>query len=75
VKPAEPPPGGDLTDRERDVLDALASGLTNKEIASRLEIAENTVKNHLKNILGKLHLENRVQAAALAIRRGLVRGG
>lgn len=65
--------GSDLTARERSVLELLVAGLTNKEIAGRLEIAENTVKNHLKAILGKLHSENRVQAATIAIRRGLVR--
>ena len=65
----------DLTAREREVLALVASGLTNKEIGSKLAIAENTVKNHLKSILGKLHLDNRVQAAAVAIQRGLVRDG
>ena len=44
----------------------------NKEIGARLDIAENTVKNHLKNILAKLHLQNRVQAAALAIQKGML---
>jgi DNA-binding NarL/FixJ family response regulator len=63
---------GDLTEREKEVLQLLAAGLTNKEIGNRLDIAENTVKNHLKNILAKLHLQNRVQAAALAIQQGLV---
>ena len=53
----------------------MVSGLTNKEIGSKLAIAENTVKNHLKSILAKLHLDNRVQAAAVAIQRGLVRDG
>src|SRR5438034_1068246 len=62
----------DLTEREKEVLQLLAAGLTNKEIGTRLDIAENTVKNHLKNILAKLHLQNRVQAAALAIQQGLV---
>ncbi|HBY97675.1 MAG: response regulator transcription factor [Ardenticatenaceae bacterium] len=60
-----------LTDREREVLQFVAHGSTNKEIADKLVIAENTVKNHLKNILAKLHLENRVQAAAYAIQQGL----
>ena len=46
-------------------------GKSNKEIAAALAIAENTVKNHLKNILEKLHLENRVQAATFALREGL----
>jgi DNA-binding NarL/FixJ family response regulator len=67
--------GEDLTAREKEVLAHVASGLTNKEIGSKLAIAENTVKNHLKSILAKLHLDNRVQAAALAIQRGLVRDG
>jgi two-component system NarL family response regulator len=62
----------ELSVREKDVLQLLASGLTNKEIGSKLGIAENTVKNHLKNILGKLHLENRVQAATFALQKGLV---
>jgi DNA-binding NarL/FixJ family response regulator len=70
--PREAAPGDDLTTRERQVLELLVSGRTNKEIGAALEIAENTVKNHLKSILGKLHLQNRVQAAALAIQHGLV---
>ena len=61
----------DLTDRERDVLQLLTQGLTNKEIGQKLNVAENTVKNHLKNILGKLQVENRVQAATLALKEGL----
>jgi len=60
-----------LTQREREVLTFLTRGATNKEIASSLCISENTVKNHLRNILEKLHLENRVQAAAFALREGL----
>jgi DNA-binding NarL/FixJ family response regulator len=64
--------GEDLTAREREVLELLVAGQTNKEIGSRLKIAENTVKNHLKSILAKLHLDNRVQAATLALRQGLV---
>ncbi len=66
-----PAPTGTLTEREKEVLGLLAAGKTNKEIGEALAIAENTVKNHLKNILEKLHLENRVQAATYAIREGL----
>jgi DNA-binding NarL/FixJ family response regulator len=61
----------DLTAREKEVLGLVAQGKTNKEIAVALSLAENTVKNHLKNILEKLHLENRVQAAMFAMRKGL----
>lgn len=60
----------ELSAREKDVLQSLAGGLTNKEIGNKLGIAENTVKNHLKNILAKLHLENRVQAATFALQKG-----
>lgn len=55
-----------LTEREREILEWVATGATNREIASGLFIAENTVKNHLKNILAKLHLQNRVQLATFA---------
>ena len=71
-KHSETTPVDDLTEREKEVLQLLAAGLTNKEIGAKLDIAENTVKNHLKNILGKLHLQNRVQAAALAIQQGIL---
>jgi DNA-binding NarL/FixJ family response regulator len=71
--PAAPTsPGAELTAREKGVLELVAQGRSNKEIAAALVIAENTVKNHLKNILEKLHLENRVQAATFALREGLV---
>lgn len=61
-----------LTDRELGVLDYVARGLTNKEIGAALSISENTVKNHVKRILFKLDIENRVQAAALLLQeRGL----
>lgn len=65
-------PVGDLTAREQEVLSHVALGRSNKEIATLLAVAENTIKNHLKNILAKLHLENRVQAATFAVREGLV---
>lgn len=61
-----------LTDRERNVLDLLIAGITsNRELGARLFISENTVKYHLRNILAKLHLENRAQVIAWAVRNGL----
>jgi len=68
-------PEGGLTDRERDVLRLVADGATNREIGVRLYISENTVSFHMKNILAKLHLKNRAQAAAFAIRSGLADDG
>jgi DNA-binding NarL/FixJ family response regulator len=61
-----------LSEREREVLVMLAQGVPNKEIADRLHIAEGTVKNHVSNILAKLQVTNRTQAADLARRKGLV---
>ncbi len=63
---------GLITERELEVLRLIGQGLTNREIAQTLKIAENTAKNHLRNILAKLHFDNRVQAAAFAVRHGLV---
>ncbi len=60
-----------LSARERDVLQLVAKGLSNKEVADTLYVSINTVKTHLKNILDKLHLKNRSQAAAYAIRSGM----
>lgn len=68
----EKAPAETLSPKEREALQLLTEGLTNKEIGNQLGIAENTVKNHLKNILGKLHLANRVQAATFAIEKGLI---
>jgi DNA-binding NarL/FixJ family response regulator len=62
-----------VTERERAVLELLVRGATNRDIARELVITENTVKVHLRNILEKLHLRNRQQAAAFAISSGLVR--
>lgn len=61
-----------LSPRETDVLKLVAQGGTNREIADSLFISENTVKTHLSNIMEKLHLVNRSQAAAYAVQRGLV---
>lgn len=61
-----------LTQREREVLEQVASGASNRQIAEGFGLSEHTVKNHLKNILQKLHLDNRVQLARYAVERGLV---
>jgi len=61
-----------LTEREMEVLRLVVEGKSNQEIAQSLVISESTVKNHLRNILGKLHLRNRIQAAVYAVRQGLV---
>lgn len=61
-----------LSPREGEVLQLVAKGATNKEIADSLFISENTVKTHLQNILDKLHLANRSQAAAYAVKKGLL---
>lgn len=63
-------PGEQLTERELEVLELVAARLSNAEIAERLVISEHTVKNHMKSILSKLHLQNRHQAAAYGIARG-----
>lgn len=61
-----------LTERELYVLRLVSSGATNSEIAEKLSISINTVKSHLKSILGKLQLENRTQAATYALKHGLI---
>jgi len=61
-----------LTERELFVLRLVSSGASNQEIAQKLSISVNTVKTHLKNILDKLQLENRTQAATYALKHGLV---
>ena len=66
------PPVPTLTAREREVLELLGEGLPNKLIARRLEISEKTVKSRLTSILRKLGFSNRTQAAAWALREGLV---
>jgi NarL family two-component system response regulator LiaR len=61
-----------LTDREREVLRCLGRGLSNKEIGTELFISEKTVKTHVSNILGKLGLPDRTQAALYAVKHGVV---
>lgn len=68
-------PGDDLTDRERQVLELVARGMSNKEIANQLTLSPHTVKAHLRTILDKLHLRSRSQAAAWAARRGISPSG
>ncbi len=65
-------PGASITGRERDVLKLLTEGLANKEIARRLQISEKTVKTHVSNLLQKLGVQDRTQAALLAVRQRLV---
>lgn len=67
-----PEPVEELTEREMDVLRLLAAGLSNKEIAYTLSIGEKTVKTHVSNILGKLGMSSRTQAALHAVHIGLV---
>ena len=66
-----PPTEDPLTKREVEVLKLVAQGLTNQEIAEKLVIRESTVASHISNILEKLHLANRTQAALYALREGL----
>jgi DNA-binding NarL/FixJ family response regulator len=83
VMVGRPPPGGGagrgpglaaLTDREREVLVQIALGRSNREIARALVVSEKTIKTHVSNILMKLGLADRTQAALHAVRHGLVEG-
>ncbi len=65
-------PGGDLSPREREVLALIAQGLNNEEIAERLVISPSTAKNHVSACIQKLGAANRAEAAALAVRNGLI---
>jgi NarL family two-component system response regulator LiaR len=69
--PNLPPTKRPLTAREVEVLQAVARGLTNRDIAQELHISEATVRFHVGNILGKLHLANRTQAALFALKEGI----
>lgn len=72
AEPARKAPGGELTAREREVLQRVADGATNRQVAEALVLSEHTVHFHMRNILQKLHLRNRAQAVAYAVRTGLV---
>lgn len=67
-----PPTEGPLTAREVEVLKLVARGMSTQEIAEGLTITDLTVRTHIRNILGKLHLANRTQAALYALREGLI---
>ena len=75
LREASRPAGGveDLTDQERRVLEFIGEGLTNRQIANSMFLAEKTVKNYVSSLLSKLGLERRTQAAGLAVRLGLNR--
>jgi DNA-binding NarL/FixJ family response regulator len=66
---------GSLTAREREILTLVAAGMSNKEIAVELVISERTARTHVSNVLGKLNLTSRTQAALVAVREGLVEPG
>ncbi len=65
-------PAPKLTDREMEVLRLVAQGLNNRDIAAQLFISDNTVKNHIRNILEKLHLHSRMEAVVYAVKRRLL---
>lgn len=73
-RPPQPADSDRLTPREREILGHLAHGESNKEIARSLDLAESTVKIHVQNILKKLELSSRVQAAVYAVEHGLAAG-
>jgi NarL family two-component system response regulator LiaR len=73
IRGVKPNPFTELSDREMEVLQLIAEGFSNAMIAEKLVISEKTVKGHVSNILGKLHLADRTQAAVYAWREGVIR--
>jgi len=71
---AAAPPGSELTAREREILVMIARGLTYKEAGAALGLSESTVKYHMGEVLHRLHLQNRAQVVAYAVRSGLAKG-
>jgi DNA-binding NarL/FixJ family response regulator len=71
-EPAEQVPAPKLTDREMQVLKLVAKGMNNRDIAKELFISENTVKNHVRNILEKLQIHSRMEAVMIAVREKLI---
>lgn len=71
-KSKQEPLYGTLSNREREILGLIVKGMSNKEIAKTLFISDKTVKNHLRNIFSKLHINDRTTAAVIAVRQGLV---
>ena len=70
--PGDTTMGQDLTEREKEILKLISHGMTNAEIAQNLFLSEGTVRNYVSGILEKLDVEDRTQAAVLALRYGLV---
>ncbi len=66
------PPAPRLTERELEVLELVAEGMSNREIAEKLYISENTAKNHVRNILEKLHTHTRTEAVTCAVRERIL---
>jgi NarL family two-component system response regulator LiaR len=73
TKPVVPAPFVELSERELEVLKLIADGMSNAEMAAKLVLSEKTIKGHVSNILSKLHLVDRTQAAVYAWREGIVR--
>ena len=68
-----PAPGGDLTEREREVLSLMIEGLNNTQIAGRLSVSPSTIKSHVSNVLSKLGVASRTEAVTLALRNHIVK--